>query len=185
MTETQGACRNGSRLSKRWQSFVTSDTINPVLTRETSAALVRNNFFWRATVMPNLKFQPMRMTMKNAAWWANKLVRPAVTTSAARQKPPPALPVDRASQFTKGRNKAACATSAPKSSKKSRPLRTRSLLKHLARAQGSDGFGFTRSASHASTIRRVTSGSSSLVAILGRSPICSGRCTPILNSGSA
>ena len=45
------------------------------------------------------------------------------------------------------------------------PLRTRSLLKHLARAQGSDGFGFTRSASHASTIRRVTSGSSSLVAI--------------------
>jgi hypothetical protein len=62
MTETQGACKNGNRLSKRWQSFVTKETMKPVLTRETSAALVRNNFFWRATVMPSRRFQPMRMT---------------------------------------------------------------------------------------------------------------------------
>ena len=49
--------------------------------------------------MPNLKFQPMRMTMKNAAWWAKVLVSPL-----SHQRPPEAvpLPVDRASQFTKG-----------------------------------------------------------------------------------
>mmetsp|Transcript_24912 Transcript_24912/g.64678 ORF Transcript_24912/g.64678 Transcript_24912/m.64678 type:complete len:297 (+) Transcript_24912:2787-3677(+) len=185
IAETQGACKNGSKLSKRWQSFVTKLTMKPVLTRDTSAALVLNNFFWSATVMPSRKFQPMRMTIKNAAWCANRFVRPAITINAARQKPPPALPVDLASQLTKGRNKAACATRAPKSSKKSRPLRTRSRRMHLARAQGRLGFGFWLSNSHASTIRRVTSGSSSRVAIDGKSSICSGRCTPTRKSGNA